>query len=138
MANLPDAALAQLGMLFKQSVATLTVPMQDLLNMLSLLGKKAGGSRTIAIMASFYRALMKLFCPQIREWDAAKGHFWDSALAVSSSLRAAVLRALKVENGSMRGAWVGHLLWDMAKFYDSVHLNILGEELIERDYPPRT
>ena len=62
--------------------------------------------------------------------------FWDSALAGSSSLRAAVLRALKVENGSMRGAWVGHLLWDLAKFYDSVQLNILGEDLIKRDYPP--
>ena len=40
LAELPDLALAQLGMMFKQSVASLTVPMQDLLNMLSLLGKK--------------------------------------------------------------------------------------------------
>ena len=94
--------------------------MQDLLNILALLGKKAGGSRTIAIMASFYRALMKFFCPQVRSWDAATGHFWDSALAGSSSLRAAVMRALKVENGVARGAHIGHLLWDQKKFYDSV------------------
>ena len=116
LANLPNIALEQLGCLFRQSLATLTIPMQDLLNVLCLLGKKSGGSRTIAIMASFYRALMKFFCPAIRDWDMAKGKFWDSALAGNSSLRAAVERALKVENGVARGAQVGHLLWDMIFF----------------------
>ena len=116
LAELPDVALEHLGMLFKQSVATLTVPLQDLLNVMVLLGKKAGGSRTIVIMASFYRATMMCFCPQIRAWDADQVSFWDSALAGSSSLRAAILRALKVENGCARGDWVGHLLWDIAKF----------------------
>ena len=48
LAQLPDAALEQMGMLFKQSVATMTIPIQELLNILCLLGKKAGGSRTIA------------------------------------------------------------------------------------------
>ena len=94
MADLPDVALHQLGCLFKQSIASLKVPVQELLNILGLLGKKQGGSRTIAIMASFYRALMKFFCPRIREWDLKESHFWDSALAGNSSLRAAVLRAL--------------------------------------------
>ena len=106
MARLPDIALEQLGSLFRQSLATLTIPMQELLNIMCLLGKKAGGSRTIAIMASFYRALMKFFCPTIRDWDVSKGKFWDSALAGNSSLRAAVERALKVENGTIRGAFV--------------------------------
>ena len=123
-------------MLFKQSIATLTVPVQDLLNILALLGKKAGGARTIAIMASFDRAMMKQFVPLIREWDLAEGHFYDSALAGSSSLRAAVLRALKVENGCMRSAKVTHLLWDMAKCYDNVRLPVLCEELTKRNYPP--
>ena len=113
IANLPDIALEQLGRLFRQSLATLTIPMQDLLNVLCLLGKTSGGSRTIAIMVSFYRALMNFFCPAIRDCDVAKGTFWDSALAGNSSLRAAVERALNVENGVARGAQEGHLLWDM-------------------------
>ena len=135
MADLPDVALHQLGCLFKQSIASLKVSVQELLNVLGLLGKKHGGSRTIAIMASFYRALMKFFCPRIREWDLKESHFWDSALSGSSSLRAAVLRALRVENGVGRGAWIGHLLWDMAKFYDSVHLPTLCNELAKREFP---
>ena len=55
LACLPDVALVRLGLLFKQSIATLKVPIQELLNILTLLGKTLGGSRTIAIMASFYR-----------------------------------------------------------------------------------
>ena len=43
LAALPDAALEQLGKLLKQSIATLTVPVQDLLNILALLGKNQGG-----------------------------------------------------------------------------------------------
>ena len=78
---------------------------------------------------------MKSMCPVIREWDAKEGSFWDSALAGSSSLQAAVERALKVENGCVRGAFVGHELWDMAKFYDSVSFPLLVKELRKRNYP---
>ena len=113
MADLPDVALAQLGALFKQSVSTLSLPQQSLLNTGALLGKKLGGARVIAIMCSFYRELMKCLSPKIREWDLTEGHRYDSALAGNSSLRAAVLRALKVEHATAMGMHVGHLLWDM-------------------------
>ena len=76
--------------------------------------------------------MMKQFAPTIREWDLARVHFYDSALAGSSSLRAAVMRALRVENGCMRQAEVAHLLWDMAKFYDKVRLPVLCKELPKR------
>jgi len=135
LASLPDVALISLGGLMKQSVSTLTVPAQELLNILGLLGKKLGGSRTIAIMASMYRALMKHFGLEIREWDAREGHHWDSAIAGSSSLRAAILRALQCENATARGDKTGHLLWDMKQFYDSVHLPTLAVELSKRGYP---
>ena len=59
MSMLPDAALESLGAILKQSLATLTVPAQEMLNALCLLCKKLGGSRTIVVMSSIYRALMK-------------------------------------------------------------------------------
>ena len=93
LADLPDIALEQLGLLFKSAIKNLSLPLQELINLLCLLGKKAGGSRVIAIMCTFYRALMKANGTEIREWDAAHGHMYDSALAGSSSLQAAVLRA---------------------------------------------
>ena len=74
LADLPDIALEQLGLLFKSAIKTLSLPLQELVNLLYLLGKKAGGSRVIAIMCTFYRCLMKANGTEIREWDAAHGH----------------------------------------------------------------
>ena len=135
LASLPDVALEGLGTIFKQIVATLTIPGQELLNILTLLGKKLGGSRTIAIMASIYRAFMKHSGLTIREWDVKEGQHWDSALAGSTSLRAAVLRALQGEHGEARGDHVAHQLWDMQKCYDSVEFPLSIEELTRRGFP---
>ena len=107
-----------------------------MVNLRCLLGKKAGGSRVIAIMCTYYRCLMKANGTDIREWDAAHGHMYDSALAGSSSLQAAVLRALKIENGNAMGHHCALLAWDMDKFYDSIAFAILAEELIEHEFPP--
>ena len=124
------------GLLFKGAIQNLTLPLQELVNLLCLLGKKAGGSRVIAIMCFFYRCLMKAYGTEIREWDAAHGHLYDSALAGSSSLQAAVLRALKIENGNAKGHQCALMAWDMDEFYDSIDFAILAEELIEHEFPP--
>ena len=128
LADLPDVALEQLGLIFKSAIRNLTLPVQALANLLCLLGKKTGGSRVIAIMSSFYRALMKANGSNIREWDVAHGHIYDSALAGCSSLQAAVLRALKIENGNAMRLHCALLAWDMEKFYDSIDFATLAEE----------
>ena len=87
-------------------------------------------------MGSFYRQLILLQGPVIRDWDLEHGHRYDSALAGCSSLRAAVLRARKIENGIAHNKATAQLLWDMEKFYDSVDLVALSVELIRLDFPP--
>ena len=89
----------------------------------------------IAVMTSRWRAMMKHSGQTIREWDAKEAHLWDSAVAGSSSLRAAILRALQCENGAARGSQVGHHLWDMKQFYDSIQLPKLVNELVRRGFP---
>ena len=89
----------------------------------------------IAIMASFYRCLMKANGSAIRDWDLAHGHVYDSALAGCSSLQAAVFRALKIENGNARREHCALMAWDMNTFYDSIDFAVLAEELIEREFP---
>ena len=113
LAEPPDVALAQFGGLCRQAVSNLTLPFQSLLNNGCLLGKKAGGSRGIAIMCFFYGGRMKVMSPKIREWDLNEGHRYDSALAGSSSLRVAVIRVIKIENATAMGMRIGHLLWGM-------------------------
>ena len=80
IALLPDAALEALGSLLRQCVATLALPIQVLMQLMVLLGKKSGGSRTIAILATFYRLLMRLVAPTLTESDVTTAGPWDSAL----------------------------------------------------------
>ena len=63
-------------------------------------------------------------------------HKYDSALAGCSSLQAAMLRALKIENGAAMMQECALLAWEMDKFYDSIDFGILAEELIKRNFPP--
>ena len=58
IASLPDVALVALGNLMRQCIATLVLPTQILFQIMVLLGKKNGGSRTIAILSTTYRLLM--------------------------------------------------------------------------------
>eukprot|EP00973_Karenia_brevis_P091927 12409883-Karenia_brevis.AAC.1 len=105
------------------------------MNLLALLGKKSGGSRTVAIMASFYRLLMRVLQHEIVVWDEKKAGFWDTALRGSSALRAQLARALEVELANEEGLWVLHLLWDMRKFFDSVRVSVLVSRLRQLDFP---
>ena len=133
---LPDEALIPLGALLRRMLGSMTPPIQILAILVTLLGKKGGGSRTIANIATLYRLLMKLAGDHIKEWDAGASVFWDSALKGSSSLRAHLARALDLEIGITEDKCAMLFLWDMAKFYDSIRISILADKLIELGYPP--
>ena len=74
MTTLPDADLDQLGCFFKESVATLTAPVQQPLNLFGILGKKQRGSMTIPIIQSFHGELMQSFGAMVKQWDKNEGH----------------------------------------------------------------
>ncbi len=100
-----------------------------------LLGKKNGGSRTIAILATFYRMLMRLLSDNISEWDTEEAGPWDTALHGPFALRAHVLRAMEVELADHEDLFIGHFLWDMRKFYDSIRVAKLVPRLKALGHP---
>ena len=57
---------------------------QSLLQLLVLLGKKNGGSRTIAILHTTYRLTMRLVSAPISQWDVKFAGTWDSTLMEKS------------------------------------------------------
>ena len=65
IALLPDNALGSLGEIIRQCFVKLAIPTQSLLQLLVLLGKKNGGSRTIAILHTTYRLTMRLVSAHI-------------------------------------------------------------------------
>ena len=78
---------------------------------------------------------MRLHKGLIGQWDDAFHGHWDQAVRNSSGLRAAILRALKVEVGYLEGFDSLALLWDIAAFYDSIRLCDLVRLGLERSFP---
>ncbi len=136
IAQLPDEALVVLGAIIREVVAHAAVPPSALVNVLSLLGKKGGGSRTIATMPSLYRLILRIGGDDVADWDQEKAGHFDTAVAGSSALRAHILRALEVELASMEELAAAHFLWDMEKFYDVIRIVKLLPRLDAMGYPP--
>ena len=100
---LPDEALIMLAGIMRYALRNLALPVQILINLMVMLGKPAGGSRTIAILATFYRLLMRILSPMVTEWDTKAAGHWDSAIRGSSSLRAQLARSLELELAHAEG-----------------------------------
>ena len=103
IAEASDEALEELACMFCEAVVNVALPMQVLLNMVALLGKKNGGSRCIAICATFYRLLLGVLKPLAREWDLKHGNKHDSALTGRFPLVETAKRATVMEDASLRG-----------------------------------
>ena len=69
----------------------------------SLLGKKLGGTRCIALCATYYRLLFALLKAAVREWDVAVGLEGDSALPGKSVLLESALLQVEVEQHAIAG-----------------------------------
>ena len=128
-------ALDSLGDIVRQCFVKLAIPTQSLLQLLVLLDKKSGGSRTIAILHTTYRFAMLLVTAHISQWDVKFAGKWDSALKGNSALRAHVARAAGIELAHREGQHVIHFLWDKLKFYDSIKAHLLIPQLVARGYP---
>ena len=138
LAEQPDYVLRDLGSIMVSIVLSIALPLQELLSILALLAKKAGGWRTIAICPSFYRLLMVLLSDDFVAWDegmALDGVAVDSAGPGNSAERAATKRQLLAEVSSIRGLVVVQFLWDLEAFYDSINVPGLLEAASRWELP---
>ena len=71
----------------------------------------------------------------MNDWQDAQCAFWDDAVKGSSALRAGILRALRMEVGSATYPERAVILWDAAKFYDSIDIVILIRTSIDVGFP---
>ena len=124
-----DDALASMAVLLNMCEANVAWPTHVLNNTIVLMGKPQpqGGCRPIALMPMLYRVWTKVRKPWIQEWDSLNSGPWDAAVKGSSALRAAVLSQFQDEIHTLNGGEVATILWDMAKFYDSIPIHRLVE-----------
>ena len=98
-------------------IAEQTLPLQALI--MSLIAKKSGGTRAIALVASVIRLLLGILKSEVREWNRSVGLSGDTGKpGVSLELETA-RRHLRVRTARDRGCKVVQLLWGVEKFYDS-------------------
>ena len=116
IALLSDNVLESLGEIIRQCFVKLAILTRSLLQLLVLLGKKNGGSRSIAILHTTYRLTMRLSIST----HHSKGM---SGLQVSGTLRSRVTqrsehmlrKVVGIELAHIGGQSVIHFLWDMRK-----------------------
>ncbi len=138
LAEQPDHVLKDLGDILVSIVKDVALPVQELLSIMALLAKKAGGWRTIAICPTFYRLLMALLADDFESWDESMdldGVATDSAAPGHSAERVAARRQLLAEVAAARGLCVVQLLWDIEAFYDSIDISKLLADLSNWDFP---
>ena len=91
---LPREAKDELAHLLRKCESRLAVPMQALINLMSLIPKPTGGERTVALQSLWHVVWSSIRSSKVKEWDESRAQFWDSAMKGQSAERAGLLRKL--------------------------------------------
>ena len=73
---------------------------------------------------------------QCTEFDKDKAGYWDDCVKGSSSLRAALARALDIDLATANGMSVVAILWDLSKFFDRINLSHLIRASLKLGFSP--
>ena len=104
---------------------------------MATLPKKDNGTRTVAIAATVYRLLMELDNAEVAKFEKDNAFEFDSAKAGASAVTAAEDRALETELATMEGKHIMVVLWDLMKFFDTINVEILFQEVAKVGFPLR-
>ena len=128
-------SLSELADIMRATVRHLALPTQTLCVLCALIGKKLGGTRCIAVCSTFWRILAAIAKLDVRSWDEKIGLAGDSALPGRSPHEETAWRHLQMEQATLRGKLVIHILWDVAKFFDSIDIPRLIRRCEELGFP---
>eukprot|EP00974_Lingulodinium_polyedra_P012448 1202076-Lingulodinium_polyedra.AAC.1 len=73
--------------------------------------------------------------PEAAAWCSERAGFWDTAVAGSSALQAALRRSLGADVARLLGDEASVALWDGEKFYDSLDLLDIVRAAEKQEYP---
>ena len=134
--DMPEETWQDLAALLAECEAELLFPVQVLVHLMISLPKPGGGERMIALLALVLRGWSKARRQGLASWDARRAGFWDTAIAGSSALKAALWRALGDETAGWMHLCCGTLHVDIEKFFDTLDPRKLLVLLQSLDFPP--
>ena len=108
---------------------------QLLHNWIALLGKKQGGHRCIAIMASMVRLIMRLLCRSCRAWDIEYALPGDTAAAGKQAVTEIAICFAANEVAKALHRRTVQVFWDATAFYDTLDLQKLCKDVIDHAFP---
>ena len=112
-------------------------PSQSLPVIMGILGKPDGGERAIGLTGGLYRLWSRLRKPLTQAWEAdrAEEAFWDKAIKGNSALLAAIVRETKSEVTNAMGLEAAEVLFDAAKFFDTLVPELVCKFAVEQRFP---
>jgi hypothetical protein len=134
IAQAEDSDLDKLAHIITSMQREIAPPRQCLGQLLTLLGKKGGGHRTVCTMPTLIRITTRLDALNDRQWNMNHSHEDDSAKPETSCLWAAEERLVEQEVLFLSGVHIVMVLWDVAKFYDSLQYDDLAQSCEEQEY----
>ena len=137
--RLPEIGQGELARLLLEVVEDLALPAQILTPSVSLIPKPlpGGGDRPITVTSTVYMLLMSLLDDNFSDRADQMCSFWDTAVAGSSALRAALYRVALDELAIDEGKSPMTAHWDVEKFYDNINISKLLRCLTDNDMPWR-
>ena len=91
---MPKEAVQEFTTIAKTCITETILPCLAKESAICLLPKNEHDERPIGLMSTCYRVLSRLFKAELRAFDEDCGAFWDTAMAGSSALQAALLRLI--------------------------------------------
>ena len=134
--DMTEEAWQDLAALLAECEAELLFLVQVLVHLMISLPKPGGDERMIALLALVLRGWSKARRQGLASWDARRAGFWDTAIAGSSALKAALWRALGDETAGWMHLCCGTLYLDIEKFFDILDPRKLLVLLQSLDFPP--
>ena len=134
-----DESLAHLGEILRGAYESVSLPLQALMVIMSLRGKKAEGeSRTIANASAFYRILMGATRQTRDGWEASKAEDTGDTSAKGKRVEDEVAkRMMSMEFARTDGDHVVVSMWDAKQFFDRMPVDSTIKEAEADGYPQR-
>ena len=135
IAALPDCLLDDLAHILQAIIGDCKWQQEQLESWMVLLPKRIGGYRTIAIMTSMARICMRILCGDVRVWDKQAAVTGDTAAPQVQPAIAIARRSAASEAAVLLGRKVVRILWDVSKFFDSIPIDRLIDDVKEHGLP---
>ena len=119
--EMPDVVISELADADRISYEKVALPHQSLLSLNPMLGKPAGGARTICKTPTLYR-VSNIVSGKVQSWEANISHScpFDRAKKGSSALDAALAQGLEAEVAFWLGQHFCFALNDFHNLFDAI------------------